>query len=355
MDDADLTTKLADQIKNLSPDASRVLYAELLTRPTNRVDETAALPLKTRWLMRELADQCFPAVQYILKNVIPAVGFGLLAARPKAGKSWLCFWLAKCVGSGGGEVLGLKTLAGKVLYFALEDNPRRLKERAEKIKIPRDANIVFFTEWRPLLDGGLVDLENELDREDYALVIIDTLSRMLGRADQMDLAEMTTVLGALQRIALNRGIAILAVDHQRKTAGFQPSPIDDILGSTGKSAVADFILGMYREPGKKTTTLKVIGRDLEERELALDFDPIACEWLNLGDADDVRENTRKADILRAIRDLNEDGEIATTSRIARHLSLDRGQVSRLLGDLGAAGKVWKLPKVGKEQPYGVIP
>ena len=42
-------------------------------------------------------------------------------------------------------------------------------------------------------------------------------------------------------------MAIRVVDHHCKPRGASPDRIDDILGSTGKGAVADCIAGLYRE------------------------------------------------------------------------------------------------------------
>ena len=110
----------------------------------------------------------------------------------------------------------------------------------------------------------------------------------------MDLGEMTSILGSsFEKAALDREMTILAIDHQRKSNGFVGNPIDDLLGSTAKSAVADFVLALYRERGKRETVLKVIGRDIEEREFILERDPDTCTWQNLGNADDVRENTQE--------------------------------------------------------------
>ena len=61
---------------------------------------------------------------------------------------------------------------------------------------------------------------------------------------------------------------------------------------------------------------------------------------------------RKSDVIWAIKELGQEGEVATTAKIAKHLDLDRGQVSRLLADLWVTGKVIKGEKIGKDfRPY----
>jgi hypothetical protein len=59
--------------------------------------------------------------------------------------------------------------------------------------------------------------------------------------------------------------------------------IDEVLGSTGKTEVADVILGLFRERGKTSATLKVTGRDIEDLELVIEWHRTTCAWQLLGD------------------------------------------------------------------------
>jgi hypothetical protein len=316
------------------------------------IEAPAKKEIKTVWTIAELMQTVFPEPQWAVPELIP-VGLSFLAGRPKLGKSWLALQLAHAVGTGG-YFLGKHVKKGNVLFLALEDSARRLKSRAEKQRIPGDADITFATTWRPLPAGGLDDLMIEIAREIYTVIIIDTLSRAVGRADQQDLAEMTSIVGSLQSMAQNNNIAMLVNDHHRKNNGFESSPVDDILGSTGKAAVADALMGLYREQGKHGATLKITGRDIEEQELALQWDGLLCCWQSMGSAFEVRTDTLKADIMNAIRELEEMGELPTTTRIATHISGDKGNVSRMLSELVGLGKVRRGEKIGRERPYILV-
>jgi len=344
---------LARQVLALKDESKRTCY-EYLNNPDKLPAEIvpAGPSRKSSYTMAELAAAIFPQPKWAVPGIIP-VGLSFLAGRPKLGKSWLGLQIAHAVGTGG-NAFGVRVDQGKALYLALEDNPRRLKERAEKQRIPANAQIIFETSWLPFSNGGLVDLQNCILGYGFSLVVIDTLSRALGPSDQQDLALMTGLLGNLQQIALTYEIAILAIDHHRKSNGMEQNPIDDILGSTAKAAVADAAFGLYREQGKQGATLKITGRDVEERELALEWDPVLCCWISLGNAGDVRADSQKAEILRAMRELKEDGQLATTTRIANLINADKGNVSHLLSNLIAAGKIRKGSKVGKETPYELI-
>jgi RecA-family ATPase len=247
------------------------------------------------------------------------------------------------------------TQKGKVLYFALEDSPRRIKSRLSMQGAnPQAEGITFITQWETLDKGGLALLHSKITTEYPNLVVIDTFGRFIGNADHQDIGEMTTVVGNLQRMAQIHDITILMLDHHRKAFQNEQSPIDDIIGSTAKAAVADAALGLFREQGRHEAILKVTGRDIEENEFALSWDAKRCTWDMLGLASEVRKDSVRAEILDAIRTLRETGELATTASIAAHLGKDKGNVSKELGELVGLGKVIKGEKVGKNQPYSLV-
>jgi RecA-family ATPase len=59
----------------------------------------------------------------------PPHGLSLLAGKPKIGKSWLLLHAAIAVANGGFTLGEIHCKQGAVLYCALEDNERRLRER----------------------------------------------------------------------------------------------------------------------------------------------------------------------------------------------------------------------------------
>lgn len=306
---------------------------------------------KTTWSAADLLAAEFPELKWALPGIIPA-GLTILAGRPKIGKSWLALQIAGAFGTGG-RALGETVKRGKVLYLALEDSARRLKNRLEKQHTPSNADITFKLEWRLLAAGGINDLEKTIQENGYSLVVIDTLARLYGRAKQDDQGDMTALMGDLHHLATTLDICILAVEHHRKTNGFDDNPVDDILGATAKSAVVDAILGLYRERGKRGSVLKVTGRDLEERELSLEFDVLTGCWQCLGDANEVRESSSKKEVLRAIQEIKDSGELATCSRIAKHLNKDVGNINRVISDLVNAGKLKPLDGHGRAKPYDI--
>lgn len=309
-------------------------------------------PRRTIWTAAELLAADFPEPQWTIPGVLP-MGLAFLAGRPKVGKSWLGLQIAVAVGSGG-RVFDRVIKPGRVLYLALEDSERRLKTRLGAQDARGAVDVTFATEWPTFGGGGLVKLQEEIRAQEYNLVVIDTLSRASGMVDQLNLADMTNLTGELQNLTKLHQVTILVIDHHRKSGGQESDPIDDILGSTGKGAVCDVAWGLYKERGKAGATLKIVGRDLEPRDLALEWDTDTCCWQLLGDVADVQRGEVKKSILQAIADLQVLGELATVTNLAAHLDREKGNIGRALADLVNAGKVGKAAKVGREQPYILI-
>ena len=90
--------------------------------PRRELQTVTALELS----QTELPEQRWAIVGLLLEGV------ALLVAKPKVGKSWLVLQLALIVALGHQEFLGeMAEEPGEVLYLALEDSQRRLKERRQ--------------------------------------------------------------------------------------------------------------------------------------------------------------------------------------------------------------------------------
>jgi len=123
-------------------------------------------------------------------------------------------------------------------------------------------------------------------------------------------------------------MCILCVDHHRKAGPLLADVIDDMVGSTGKSAVVDTVWGLYRKRGERGATLRVVGRDVDERELSLEFHPATGCWQMAEDARQVASKSAQGRVLDALRALGEAGATAVAKKagVARstaHKHLER--------------------------------
>lgn len=288
------------------------------------------------WTVHDLYTTDFPEPRFVVPGILPS-GLVALGARPKIGKSWMGLQLSVAVGTGG-EFFSYQLDRGKVLYLAFEDSPRRMRTRLQKQGSPASADITFGFSWRPLTSEGTADLVAAIDRDQYTLVVVDTLARSLGFVDPNKQAEMNLHLGVLQRIAIDRNMTILLIDHHRKGNGGDGDVIDDLIGATSKSGVVDAALGLYRNRGERNAKLKITGRDIEESELAVQFDRDTGKWICLGDSETIVNSEQEEAILQTI------GEMGAPSHkeIMDATGQDRGNSYRRIQELIHRGTLKKI-------------
>ena len=228
----------------------------------------------------------YPQLKYLVDGLVPE-GTTILAAAPKSGKSWFVLDLGLKVAANG-LFLGRETTQSAVLYLALEDSERRLKERMEKI-LKRDdvPEKMFFLTDIPNIDNGFMDKLEKLltNHPDIKLVIVDTFQKIRGKATskeqiyQYDYREM----GLLKKFADRRGISLLFVHHTRKMKD-KDDPNNMISGSNGISGAVDTILVMTKENRSESETqLHISGRDVNQATLLISFDQDNFEWKCEGD------------------------------------------------------------------------
>jgi len=272
------------------------------------------------------------------------MGLCLLSGRPKLGKSFMALQLAIAVGCGG-RFLDKPIEAGKALCICLEVSPRRLKGRLAAMNATA-GEIDFAVAWPPMNGDGLNQLRGYMAEHHPRLVTIDTLARSFsGRVDWDDVGSTTAGLAGLQRLALDSDCCILLVDHHRKPGPQSQDVVDDVLGSTGKSAVCDAVLGLYRKRGESTATLRVTGRDVEEVELALAFDRTTCCW-QAAEAQGVKPDSIQALIVDALDTL---GPLTVTA-LSVHLGKPDSNIARELQELVAKG-IARKANSGRYAPY----
>ena len=236
-----------------------------------------------------LQTMTFPPLKFISPALVPK-GATLLVSRPKLGKSWLVLDIAIATAAGRFTLGELKPSTGDVLYLALEDGRRRLQRRITKL-LPTFSGtwppgLTIATEWPRSDQGGLADIEQWLiTAKSPRLIIVDTLAqfRKLSSGKAQLYPEDYAAISGLQKLASKYNVGIIIVHHDRKSEA--EDVFDTVSGSLGLTGAADTILIMKRQAG--AVTLHVRGRDIEEAEMALQFDKATCRWSILGAAAEV--------------------------------------------------------------------
>lgn len=301
----------------------------------------------------DILSTAWPEPRWAVPGLLPA-GLTICGGRPKVGKSWLGLQLAMAVASGG-EALGSRAEAGRVLVLALEDPPRRVKERMVRQKWPAGLPVEvlplgkFQERVGDLGRGGAARLASQIERGQYRLVVVDTFSRAFA-GDQNDHAAMTAALSPIQEIAQTLNTAVVIIDHLRKGGTDTADAVVDLLGSTAKAALCDAVMGLYRERGKAAARLLVTGRDVEERSLALTMDWQAGLWRCEGRADAVELAGRQADIVAVVKEMGSIGII----EIANAIDWNPGNTFRACAELCERGVIQKVGR-GKGNVRYIIP
>jgi hypothetical protein len=253
----------------------------------------------------QLQQMEFPPIAWTVDGYI-AEGLTVLAGKPKVGKSWLALDIALAVARGDLAIGTRQCAQGAVLYAALEDTARRLKDRLEKVHPPLcdnpwPANLTFWTfgEMERLDAGGIDQLTAWLaENTDAKLIIIDTLAKVRGGGQRSESAYNGDYreVGLLKALADETGVSIILITHTRKMGA--DDPFDTVSGTLGITGSADTTVILSREA--HGTVLRATGRDVQEIAMAVTFDRILFRWREVGDAGVIGRSKEREEILELL-------------------------------------------------------
>jgi hypothetical protein len=147
-------------------------------------------------------------------------------------------------------------------------------------------------------------------------------------------------------VAQWRTVAILGVTHTRKPKAGSNSnepddPLDEVQNSTGITGGADAVLVLRRPRHSNDGKLFVTGRDLDEKELRLLFNPEYCLWTlsngNPHDPDDGLTSEQR----RVRGELRQLGRGATPAEMAPLLNKTPDAMQRLMSRMYREGLLVK--------------
>jgi hypothetical protein len=267
-------------------------------------------------------------MRYAVPGII-AEGLNLLAGAPKLGKSWLALNVAAAVAYGGLALDKVRVNKGEALYLALEDPPRRLKRRL-KLVLNGDGppdGLYFETAWPRLLEGGCERLDEWLDEHPVCrIVVIDVFAKVRGLTSNGNVDRYEAdyaAMSSLKILADRHAVAFLVVHHTRKASA--DDYVDAVSGTHGLAGAADAVLVLQRLRGSADAKLHITGRDVEEAEYAMQFEPGKGSWALL---EGLAAEYELGDTRRAILDHLRDHGPATPKTIAEALELDHENVKK---------------------------
>ncbi|WP_336488828.1 AAA family ATPase [Methylobacterium nigriterrae] len=308
-------------------------------RDAERAANEASAPGLGQMSAADLMRKELPPVRTIVPGFIPE-GLTLLAGKGKIGKSWLLMTTAIAVATGGVALNHILVDQGDVLCLCLEDNERRLQKRLAQLlpggKVP---DRLFIDTKAPGLDAGLIEaLRQWIDRvPNPRLIVVDVLNRVRpaqGRNESVYDYDVRSLKG-LHSLAAEHRIGILVCHHSRKAEA--EDPFDCLSGSTGLTGTADTTLVLART--SQGTTLYGRGRDIEEVESAVSFDPATGTWTLLGDATEVRRSDERSKIIQT---LHGSERPLSPQEIADLTGADYAATRKTLTRMVQAGEIHKI-------------
>ncbi len=285
----------------------------------------------------------FPQLKFTVPDLI-VEGCVLLAGKPKVRKSWFAYDVGLSVASGRYCLGGKKCAQGDVLYLALEDGDRRLQRRGRKLlptfndKWPERFH--YQTRWPRANEGGIEAIEEWCEAHpDVRLVVIDVLARFRPPSTSKNAYEQDyQAVSQLQELAARRSITILVVHHTRK--GAAEDPVEEISGTLGLGGGVDAFLILKRTGSGATLIGR--GRDMEDIDLAMQFNDETCRWTILGQAADVQRSEQRGRVLVALEGATEG---LPTSQIISHAHLtSRAAADVLLSDMAKNGQIERVKR-----------
>lgn len=217
-------------------------------------------------------------IKFIVQGLIPQ-GLHVLAGSPKIGKSWLSLWICLQVAKGE-KVWEFETTKSDVLYLCLEDSFARIQSRLFEITDEAPPTLHFAIMSEAIGTGLEHQMESFIREHPHTgLIVIDTLQkvRKTVSANVNPYAADYDGINALKQIADQYQLAIILVHHLRKTS--DSDPLNRISGTSGIAGGADTNFILQKEKRTEyTASLICTGRDIESRELFLEFNRERFVW-----------------------------------------------------------------------------
>ena len=276
----------------------------------------------------DIMEMEFEPVEWVVEELLPP-GVGMLAGKPKCGKSWLVLEIAMAVATGEALFGKHEVACGDVLYIALEDTYRRIQSRVLKAGYPAPSNLFVETTWPRADQNGLMLIQQWLEKHPKCrLVIIDTMALFKAKREEGISYDDDYEIGrGLKQIVGQRNLAILLVHHVRKgKEKVVPSTfLEEVSGTMGLTGSMDTIQVLARDAETNDADWLITGKDIEgDPHLALAWNSVAARWERRGTLAQVRGSEEEEELLRCV----EEAPGATSAYVAAELSIPRATAKK---------------------------
>jgi hypothetical protein len=187
---------------------------------------------------KQLVDTDYPETTWLVKDLIPSIGFTALTGAPASYKSWITEHLAICVATGTPLFNHFEVTQGAVLMIDKENSPNLLKDRLLKLGIKEDPEIYFLEDpdHYSLQDPDtLAETVEIVKKLKIKLLVLDSFAH-IHKGDENDSMAIVATFEKLKQIT-KLGCAIVFIHHHRKTIKmFTATALETIRGSSDIAA-----------------------------------------------------------------------------------------------------------------------
>jgi hypothetical protein len=297
----------------------------------------------------------------VIKDMLHRAAKMVLAGASKSFKTWILSDLAVTVATGTDWLGKFPTKRGRVLYINLELPAAFF---ANRIKTVCDENQLtledrYLRVWN--LRGFACDLSTLLprllrgiSRDEFVLIIIDPVYKLLGSRDENKAGDIASLLNEIESLAVETGAAVAFGAHYSKGNQAAKESIDRVCGSGVFARDPDTILNFTRHAEDNCFTVEATLRNHPP------IPPFVVRWEHpLMVADDTLDPARlktagrpeqhhAKDLLELIDRPMAAKEIVKTA--SEELGMERRRVFELLAELKGCELIRQPQKRGAYEP-----
>ena len=284
--------------------------------------------------MEAFLEADFTPPEFVVAGLLSGAGMSVLGSKPDVGKTTLEYELALAVSRGEG-FLERKTKQGPVFLGLFEEDPSFVRDHLLKRGVKASDPIFPFL--KPPGDDFRDQLERWIERERPALVILDTLGKVLPRVDENAYNEMDRAIRPYVNLARIYQTCILFAHHNRKAEAADFG--DEVLGSTVIRGNADTTLILKLEGNRRVLrSIQRYGQNMPETYL--EMDEVTGRVHVAGEKRESRRSEMRDNILYIV---GEAGAPMKKSEIEDKVTGSARAIRAMLNELAEAGDLesWK--------------
>ena len=226
-------------------------YLEVIERITSIGRSEAGKGLPRIVSASDLCAKPPPTPPELIHGVLHQGSKLALGGGSKSFKTWTLLELAVCV-STGRQWLGFPTTQGRVLYLNFELPEFSMEQRIREIcaamgvEVPRNLSLWNLRGYAADATTILPRISRQAQRDNYSLLILDPLYKLLGARDENASRDMADLMNGIERVAVETGAAVAFGSHYSKGNQAGKESMDRISGSGVFARDPDAIITMTR-------------------------------------------------------------------------------------------------------------